>query len=537
MIEFKFSKGSFARSRVLLMLFCVLLGVACYPSVILPTAVPLPTPSPSPSLSPSPSGPPPSTPTLSHTAVPRPAAPAPPDRPQVLRPEFQADLDLFPTATRYEIELVVHSNMTTVTGHQHVAYTNTEAIPLDAFYLRLFPNTPGYGGAMTINRVLLDGEPVAPARELNGSALRFPLRPPLEPGAGIELEIDFALEAPTEAHYGYRQFGYYDEVLALPNAYPLVPVYDDEGWNVELPPTYGDAIYSETAFYTVRVTAPAEMTLVASGTCDSPALKAGEDATWMCVAAPMRDFNLVLGADYGMESRAVEGVTVNSVFPAGQQRGGERILDWAAESMRVFNARFGPYPFTELDVVATPTDAGGIEYPGMVVINEEFYASPSNYAEWVVVHEVAHQWWYSLVGNDQVDEPWLDEALTQYSTLLYFEDRYGASVAEALLERMFQRPYEDLKKSGEDLPAGLPVAAYEEKDYGRVVYRKGPLYFHALRQEVGDENFSDILRTYFASHRYGVATAEDWLAAVETVVGDEQRALYDYWILGAVSAE
>jgi len=135
------------------------------------------------------------------------------------------------------------------------------------------------------------------------------------------------------------------------------------------------------------------------------------------------------------------------------------------------------------------------------------------------------------VGNDQVDEPWLDEALTQYSTLLYFEDRYGAELAAELLEQVFRQPYEELVESGRDAPVGLPVAAYSGEDYGPVVYRKGPLYFHALRQEVGDENLWAILQMYFTLSRYDIATPEDWLAAVEAVTGDEHRALYERWIV------
>ena len=381
----------------------------------------------------------------------------------------------------------------------------------DALYLRLFPNTPGYGGAMTATNILLSGQPVVPAIELDGSALRLSIDPPLEPGAMLDLRLDFTLAVPADTDQGgvlslskgYRQFGYYDGVLALPNVYPLVPVYDDEGWNVELAPNYGDAIYSETALYTVRVT----------GT--------------------MRDFNAVLGPDYQVKSRVVEGITVNSLFYPGHHQGGERALDWATEAVRLFGTLFGPYPFTELDVVETPTHAGGIEYPGLVVINSTYYETISEHMEWVVVHEVGHQWWYSLVGNDQVDEPWLDEALVQYSTLLYYEDRYGAGVAAELLEQVFRQPYEALVESGHDAPVGLPVAAYSSADYGTVVYRKGPLYFHALRQEMGDETFWGILQTYFARNRYGVATPEKWLAAVETVTGDEHRALYEQWIVEA----
>ena len=503
---------------------CLLLLASCFPSTPSHTPTPIPSHTPAPTRT---SPPPITTPT--------------PDHALALRPEFAADFDLFPDATRYEIELTVDPGATTITGHECVYYTNTEDVPLNALYLRLFPNTPGYGGAMTATNILLSGQPVVPAIELDGSALRLSIDPPLEPGAMLDLRLDFTLAVPADTDQGgvlslskgYRQFGYYDGVLALPNVYPLVPVYDDEGWNVELAPNYGDAIYSETALYTVRVTGPAQMTLIASGTCTPPAPNPDGSTTWTCVTGPMRDFNAVLGPDYQVKSRVVEGITVNSLFYPGHHQGGERALDWATEAVRLFGTLFGPYPFTELDVVETPTHAGGIEYPGLVAINSTYYETISEHKEWVVVHEVGHQWWYSLVGNDQVDEPWLDEALVQYSTLLYYEDRYGAGVAAELLEQVLRQPYEALVESGHDAPVGLPVAAYSSADYGTVVYRKGPLYFHALRQEVGDETFWGILQTYFARNRYGVATPEKWLAAVEAITGNEHRALYEQWIVEA----
>jgi hypothetical protein len=493
------------RLKYLLPASCILLLVSCV------IATPTLTPSPTPALTPSPT-------------------PAPPDeRAQALRPEFLADLDLFPDATRYEIELIVGPDMTTVVGHERVAYTNTEGVSLDALYLRLFPNTPSYGGAMTATNVLLGGQTVAPVVELDGSALRLSLDPPLEPGARLDLTLDFTIAVPIEATQGYGQLGYYDGVLALANGYPLIPVYDDEGWNVEIAPPYGDAIYSETAFYTVRISAPANMTLIASGDCAPSTTDSDDSETWTCVAGPMRDFNAILGPDYEVESQVVEGITVNSFFYSSHRRAGERVLDWAVETVRLFT-RLGAYPFAELDVVETSNRAGGIEYPGLVVVNAAFYEPISESLEWIVVHEVIHQWWYSLVGNDQVDEPWLDEALTQYSTLLYFEDRYGTELATELLEGVFQQAYERLVESDRDMPVGLPIAAYSEHDYGPVVYQKGPLYFHALRREVGDRDFEEILRTYFARNRYAVATPEDWLAAVEAVTGDEHRAIYERWI-------
>lgn len=518
-------------SRLLALALCILSTVACLSTELslTPMSTATHTPVPSPTRPPTPS------PTRSPN---EPTPSLPPAHAPALRPQFIADLDLFPNVPRYEIDLSISPDMLTITGHERVTYVNTEDVALDALYLRLFPNTPGYGGDMDVTNISLNGrQSVDPRVELGGSALRLPLEPPLEPGAQLDLTLEFSLVVPTEGDPGYRQLGYYDDVLTLANAYPLIPVYDDEGWNVELAAPYGDAVYSETAFYTVRVTALADLALVASGTCSPPTVDAQGNATWVCVTGPMRDFNAILGPDYEIRSQTVEGTTVNSYSYSYTRQtpadGGELVLDWASEAVRLFSTRFGPYPFTELDVVETPTRAGGIEYPGLVVINSGYYETLSDRMEWVVVHEVGHQWWYSLVGNDQVDEPWLDEALVQYSTLLYYENCYGTQTAATLVDQVFQQTYEDLVSSNRDALVGLPVAAYSGEDYGPVVYQKGPLYFHALRQEVGDEDFWAILQTYFTRNRYDIARPEDWLSAVEAVTGDEHRALYEEWILGA----
>jgi aminopeptidase N len=398
---------------------------------------------------------------------------------------------------------------------------------------------------MSVTDLRVGGERVEPRRELDGSALRVPLDRPLAPGDSAVLKLAFTLALPTDARLGdrgepsegYRQLGVYDGVAALANAYPIIPVYDDEGWNVELAPTYGDAVFSDAAFFQVNIAAPPTMTLAASGTC-TPVEMSDVTTTWSCAAPLMRDFNALLRDDYHVESREVEGIAINSVFYAGHDEGGAAALDYASQAVRLFDARIGAYPFTELDVVESPTLAGGIEYPGLVVMNQSYYTSAqgvSDRMEWVVVHEVLHQWWYSLVGNDQVDEPWLDEALVQYCTLLYYEEQYGQDVAERLLQGIFEEPYQELQGSDRDRPVGLPVAEYSSRNYGPVVYQKGPLYFHNLRQRVGTETFWEILKTYFERHRYRIARPEDWLIVVEAVTGSEHRGLYDEWIRGTGS--
>jgi aminopeptidase N len=244
----------------------------------------------------------------------------------------------------------------------------------------------------------------------------------------------------------------------------------------------------------------------------------------------MRDFCIVGSARYKTAHADVDGVRVTAYY-SGSDESGQRALADAVEALRIYERLIGVYPFRELDVMATPTSAGGIEYPGLIVVAETLYDQQTDFFEWVIAHEVAHQWWYAMVGNDQLDEPWLDEALTQYTSLLYYEARYGPDAARAALQVRFEGPYQHLLSQEQDMPVGLPVAAYSEPLYGSVVYGKGPLFFQALREQVGDEVFYEILRTYYGRYSYQVAYPQDLMAVAEQVSGQDLDALYAEWIL------
>ncbi len=450
-----------------------------------------------------------------------------------LKPEFAADVEAVPDPPRYFIQVTLDPDEpTTLTGVQRVRYTNTEDVPLDALYFRLYPNLPGYGGSMTVEKVMLNGMPVETTLEAQGSALRVPLDPPLAPGDVADLTLWFRETLPTDTSAGYGLYAYVDDVYALAGFYPTIPVYDDEGWNVEVAPPYGDATFTDVALYQVQLTVPEDLTVVTSGSTLETSDNDDGTRTWVAVGGPMRDFFVAMSPDYEVVSEEVDGTRVNSYYRSAQDAGGQLALRYAADALRVFGERFGPYPYIELDVVATPTNAGGIEYPGAIVVAQGLYDDEGGFFELATAHEVAHQWWYGLVGNDQLDEPWLDEALTNYSAYLYYADTAGSDAADLVKQRVFEGPYRTVQKDGRDRGVGGPVASFSERDYGAIVYGKGPLFFDALRAQLGDEAFFAALQAYLEAHRYGVAYPDDLIAAFEATSGQQIDDLYEFWILG-----
>jgi hypothetical protein len=126
------------------------------------------------------------------------------------------------------------------------------------------------------------------------------------------------------------------------------------------------------------------------------------------------------------------------------------------------------------------------------------------------------------VGDDQIHDPWLDESLTQFTTALYFRDRYGAAGMRGYVEQALQHGYDEVKGTSEDKRADLPVAAYDEGQYGVIVYEKAPLFFNAIYNEIGDEKFNQLLQDYFKQYRYGVAYPQDFLKVAENYVSKDK---------------
>ena len=430
--------------------------------------------------------------------------------------------------TQYSLTVTLPSDLSQVDGAALVRYTNREAVPLNEVYFHLFPNI--WDGGMTVSDVRVAGQPVDAVLESSDDLLRVPLRQPLQPGQSVDIAMDFRVPVPMDTDVGnYGDFAYVDDVLAMAHFYPTVVVYDEQGWHRETPATQGDVIYHDASLYDVSLTAPADLTLAATGSTLERVANADGTATWRLVGGPMRDFNVAASKRYQSASRKTGDVTVTSYFLPEQAAGGKKPLDWASQALQTYETAFGPYPYTELDVVQTATTAGGIEYPGMVVIADRLYddKNRSEFFESVTAHEVAHQWWYNVVGNDQVNDPWLDEALTQYATALYYERAYGKQGLQGFLDSLRARWS---RVNNEEKPIGLPVSEYQDQEYSAIVYGRGPLFLFALRDRIGADKMAELLRRYYAEYSWKIATPDEFRRLAEEVSGQDIGDLWAKWV-------
>ncbi len=441
-------------------------------------------------------------------------------------------LDGLNGASVYHIEFEIADDLYHVSGRQEVQYTNTESVPLDKIEFRLFPNI--LGGKMDVTDLVAGGKSVTPRYDLKNSLLILPLPAPLAPGERIVVGMDFKVIVPQSVDLNYGVLAYAEDVLALAHTYPMIAVYDDEGWNAEIPPQAGDVTYADASFFLVKISAPQNVTLVTTGK-EIDRSSDGKTQTIYVSSGPARDFYLAASPLYEETVETFGETTIRSYSLPGYTEGARQALDTASKAIQIFNDRYEPFPYTEFDIVPTPTLAFGIEYPGMIAITSRLYeiddtlgSTPVRvYLESTVAHETGHQWFYNLVGNDQLDDPWLDESLTQFVTLQYYEDQYGPQAAQGFEQSLDGRWS---RVNYEKIPIGMPVASYTDQEYSAIVYGRGPLFFVALRDAMGMEAFNAFLKDYTDQLTWKIATPEFLQSLAEEHCACNLDALFQEWV-------
>ncbi len=279
--------------------------------------------------------------------------------------------------------------------------------------------------------------------------------------------------------------------------------------------------------------------------------RAPADDGWerVTIAAPCcRNLAIALARDLACdEVEALPGVTVRSWRDADHGNAGRRVLGVAKDSLALFDRSFGSYPFRELDVVETTQgdDVGGMESTGLVLIDGRAYgmcellpdatgvqALPVLMLSDAVAHEVAHQWWYGLVGSDAFSEPWLDESLTNWSGGWALEQAGGPSARLGALNIAYLSMR--MHPSGQTKAMDLPLTGFTGMDeYGPVVYGRGELMWEALRKRLGDDGFLAFLRGHLRRNRFAVVDAAGLRAELDEALGaDAAAAFLESWLHG-----
>ncbi len=344
----------------------------------------------------------------------------------------------------------------------------------------------------------------------------IPLENPLLPGDIIEVEHSFELYMPNRE----GTFGQTGRQLNLAYWFPYIPPIDEAGnWMVREIALVNSQIVGEHLVFeasdfdvSIQFTDRRENMKIAA-----PALASEQEGIIQYDLDLARTFTLSISDIYTITEREINGVKIRSYAFPTEASAGEAAADIAVDAVALYSELFGPLPRNLISVVEADF-LHGMEFDGLILLSRGFYmfynGTPETNLTIITPHEISHQWFFSLVGNDQALEPWLDESLATYSEALFYETYYPELV-----------PWWWENRIDGHQPSGfVDNTIYLEQGYQAYrnsVYLNGAHFIQDLRETIGDEAFFNFLRAYIQQYRYEIARGEDfWSLLLEHTNAD-----------------
>lgn len=430
------------------------------------------------------------------TADPAPSAPAPGDPPEAEEdgcPAERAEPD--PDRPEISLDFTLADDRRSVTGTETVVFTPDRDVRELVF--RLVPNGPDSapaGNRLAVDRITGDdvaqGRYEAAGASDPGGLYVVELEDELEAGESTEVSLDFSL---TLGSGTFDRVGVEGNVSWWASGAPLLAWEPGVGWARDpFVPLSGETASSPVADTTVTVSAPEDLTVLMTGATAEPSAPRDGRRTWTSEEPVARDVAVAAGPFTTTEATTPGGTRVRTGVLPGGDVPGEVFSTWTVEAIGALEQFLGPFPYETLSVALLPDFGGGIEYPSMVL-----EATPSRE---VLVHEVAHQWFYGMVGNSQFRDPWLDEAFASWAEATV--DAGPGLVDEGALTLPG--------------PVGGTMADYSNSGrYFRLVYDKGGAALLEAQRAAGDEAFTAAVRCYVDATAWGIATPTDLYRALD----------------------
>ena len=284
----------------------------------------------------------------------------------------------------------------------------------------------------------------------------------------------------------------------------------------------------DKATYTFRVTVPAPLEVAANGVL-TETINNGDTNTFIFeVRDPMASYLTTINIDeFEIEtSQSQTGVPIRDYYSSTLAEEYREPFARQAEMIDYFSEIFGPYPFEVYGSMLMDTEFGSaLENQTLSIYGTDMIdLDDVEETELTVAHELSHQWFGDSVSVADWSDIWLNEGFATYSEGLWIEHTSGREALDDWVKFI----YSDVITYPEYYPApGNPPA---DNLFNGGVYVRGGLLLHALRLEVGDENFFAILQTYFERYQGGNASTADFIAVAEEIGAKDLSAFFDAWL-------
>lgn len=445
--------------------------------------------------------------------------------------------------TDYDADVRVNVQEKTLSGTLKVKSTNNTGKTQDKIYFHVYPNQFREGanlfggfwrqiidansepGSMEVTEVQVAGK--KQSFEIKDTVLEVPLEK-WEKDQVLHLELKFTMKIPKNN----GRLAYDEHSIWLGNWLPVQAMYDERGWVIDPYYSIGDPFYSQVGKYKVKVNVPSNYKIATTAKEENPVSEEDGSLSYLTSIEKVRDFVMVvMDESYQKLFDQVGETTVNTWYlTSDNQEAATKNHEAGKKALSYFSEVYGPYPYPEYDIVRTGMFTA-MEFPGLIYLPKS--TLETNETEiGSVVHETAHQWWYGMVGNDEVKEPWLDEALATYSTTRFMLEEFPEEGAGQLeLRKVMTQGTEVHERGG--LFIGSSVDKYKNiGSYAQLVYQKGALMLENLEKVIGKEKMDQLLQNYFKKYQYEIATRSDFISVFSEELGPEAKEYFEAWLSG-----
>lgn len=357
--------------------------------------------------------------------------------------------------------------------------------------------------AMTTTR---EGYPTTAV--LSNTMLHIAAPVPIAPGEVVAVALVYGIAIPpvdVDAWLPLGNLGAGERLIQAGDWHPtLVPYHAGEGWQTWEYVLVGDPNIYGVAAYNVTLRTDTAVVVAAPGFVSQK----GQERRYRLDQA--RTFAFLASPEYRVIRANTGGTLVQVYFLPEFGTEAQVVLKTAAQALPLYTELYGPYPYPGL-VIAQNAYYGAMEYSGLISMSNRAYEghqeTPAAGLVSLTAHEIAHQWWYGAVGNDQVHEPWLDESFAKYSEGLFYERYYPDFV-----EWWWKRHINNRNRGG-----ALDRTIYDFTDtatYIDQLYTQGARFMKDLRALLGDPDFFAFVRAYREANEGRIATRDDFFAAV-----------------------
>jgi hypothetical protein len=456
-------------------------------------------------------------------------------------PEPTANAEQVPAYNDYNVALDINPVTRIVHGIQRFNFTNRSGRPLTNVVMRIYLNAfkedyqPAPYFADFSDRIFLNGidygyinilSVSVETREAefatDGTVLTIQLSEALEPDQTTQINLQFEAYVPKIAH----RTGANDNAMWCGMFLPVLAVHDGDRWRTDPYYPAGDPFMLDTANFTVEITTPPEYFVAGCGLMKEELLEDKKVTTY--TAKLTRDFAFAVSDKYKTaETVTAAGITVRLYYYT-EAIAIDAVLDAAKRSIEYFEQTVGTYPFLNGNICIVETDmfVSGVEFSKIVFMDSARLMQTQDFYN--LMHQMGHQWFYNVVGSDQINEPWLDEGL-----IMYVQERLGHATEEEYLTKLANDYEIYINRGGQALADG--IGAYESwADYYNIHYSKAKLMFYALNRLIGDEAFWQCVRQYYQTYSFRIATGADFISTAEQAYGESLTDFFDEWLKGDV---